>query len=408
MTNPLHLAARAIILRALCGWDASALDLRLPSAARRTFGPIDSPRRVAIRVNDDRFFWRVLLGGSTGAGESYMYGEWESDDLPAVLREALRNTSRVSLDGGASLPASVVNLLKHWRRANTKRGSERNIHAHYDLGNEFFRLFLDETLTYSCAYWTDARDLRAAQVRKYDVIIRKLAIGPDDHVLEIGSGWGGFAVHAARSTGCCVTGIMISREQFELSRRRVREAGLRDRIDIQYRDYREVQGPFDKIVSIEMFEAVGREYWHAFFQACARALGPGGTMLLQTIAIPDDGVENPLRSSGWISKYIFPGGMLPAVLEIEAAAQTAGASLEIRQLEDISPHYVRTLDAWRDRFWKAIDDVCAQGFDDVFVRMWDFYLASCSAAFAAGRIRDVQVLFEKACMIGRFALAGHS
>ncbi len=398
MTNPLHLVARAIILRALRRWDASALDLRLPNDACRTFGPIDSPRRVAIRVNDDRFFWRVLLGGSTGAGESYMHGEWESDDLPAVLREALRNKSRVNFDGGPSLPASVVNLIKHRRRANSKLGSERNIHAHYDLGNEFFRLFLDETLTYSCAYWTDALDLHAAQVRKYDVIIRKLAIGPDDHVLEIGSGWGGFAIHAARSTGCRVTGITISREQFELSRRRVRKAGLQDRIDIQRRDYRDVKRPFDKIVSIEMFEAVGREYWQAFFRACALALRPGGTMLLQTIAIPDDGAKNPLRSSGWMSKYIFPGGVLPAVIEIEASARTAGASLEIRQLEDISPHYVRTLDAWRDDFWKAIDDVRALGFADVFVRMWDFYLASCSAAFAAGRIRDVQVLFEKVGM----------
>ena len=395
MTNPLHLAARAIMLRALRGWDAGTLDVWLPNGARRTFGPIDSPRRVTMRVNDDRFFWRLLLGGSTGVGESYMHGEWESDDLPAVLREALRNASRVNFDSVASLPVSVVNLLKHRRRANTERGSERNIHAHYDLGNEFFRLFLDETLTYSCAYWTDAADLHAAQIRKYDLIIQKLAIGPDDHVLEIGSGWGGFAIHAAHSTGCRVTGITISREQFELSRRRVREARLRDRIDIRYRDYRDIEGPFDKLVSIEMFEAVGREYWQAFFEACARALRPGGAMLLQTIAIPDDGAGNRLRSSGWISKYIFPGGVLPAVIEIEASVRAAGASLEIRRLEDISPHYVRTLDAWRGAFWNAIDDVRAQGFDEVFIRMWDFYLASCSAAFAAGHVRDVQMLFEK-------------
>ena len=182
-----------------------------------------------------------------------MHGEWESDDLPAVLREALRNKSRVNFDGGASLPASVVNLLKHRRRANSRPGNERNIHAHYDLGNEFFRLFLDKTLTYSCAYWTDALDLHGAQVRKYNMIISKLAIGPDDHVLKIGSGWGGFAIHAGRSTGCRVTGITISREQFELSRRRIRKAGLQDRIDIQRRDYRDVKRPFDKIVSIEMF-----------------------------------------------------------------------------------------------------------------------------------------------------------
>ncbi len=330
-----------------------------------------------------------------------MHGEWESDNLPAVLREALRNASRVKFNNVASLPVSALNLLKHRRRANTERGSERNIHAHYDLGNEFFRLFLDETLTYSCAYWTDAKDLHAAQLRKYDVIIRKLAIGPDDHVLEIGSGWGGFAIHAARTTGCRVTGITISREQFELSRQRVREAGLQDRIDIQYRDYRDAEGPFDKLVSIEMFEAVGREYWRGFFEACARALRPGGAMLLQTIAIPDDAAGNPLRSSGWISKYIFPGGVLPAVIEIAASVRAAGASLEIRQLEDISRHYVRTLDAWRDGFWNAIDDVRAQGFDEVFVRMWDFYLASCSAAFAAGHVRDVQVLFEKARMAAR-------
>ncbi len=395
MINPIHAAAGALIRGRLQRWSGSTLRLKLPDGSRRVFGPSKAPRRVDAEIHHARFFTRLLLGGTTGAGESYMAGEWSSTDLTSLLHEVLRNGPRLGLESHASMLARLLNAWRHRRRANTKAGSERNIHAHYDLGNEFYRLFLDETLTYSCARWPEGcDDLATAQRAKMQDICDKLDLGPDHHVLEIGSGWGGFALHAAQATGCRVTGITISREQLELSRKRVAEAGLGDRVDFQYCDYRDIDGQYDRVVSIEMFEAVGRAYWRCFFEVCERVLRPGGRMLLQTIAIPDADVHVPYRGAGWISRYIFPGGLLPAVCEIAEAAATPRGDLAVRKVDEIGPHYVRTLDTWRSRFWSRIDEVRRLGFDETFVRMWDFYLATCSAAFAAGHTRDVQVLLE--------------
>ena len=395
MINPIHAAAAAVMLRRLRRWSGSTLRLRLPDGSRRSFGPKDAPRQAHVELHHSRFFTRVVLGGTTGVGESYMAGEWSSDDLTALLQEALRNGPRLGLESHASLLARLLNAWRYRRRTNTRAGSERNIQAHYDLGNAFYRLFLDESLTYSCARWPEGcDDLATAQRLKLEDICDKLDLGPGHHVLEIGSGWGGFALHAAQTTGCRVTGITISREQFELSRRRAAEAGLSDRAEFHFCDYRDLQGQYDRVVSIEMFEAVGRAYWRRFFEVCERALRPGGRMLLQTIAIPDADIDVPYRGAGWISRYIFPGGLLPAMCEIDAAAATPRGALAVRQVDEIGPHYVRTLDAWRSRFWSRIDDVRRLGFDESFVRMWDFYLAVCSAAFATGYIRDVQVLLE--------------
>ena len=396
MRNPIHSATRALILGRMCHWTSSVLDVEMLDGSRRSFGPADASRRVHASVHDDRVFTRLVLGGAMGAGEAYMAGEWSSEDLPMLLQEVLRNAGHLQLDRWTSFVSRLVNAWRHRRRANTKAGSERNIHAHYDLGNEFFRLFLDKSLSYSCARWpAGCDDLDQAQQIKFQDICEKLEIGPDHHVLEIGSGWGGLAIHAAHTTGCRVTGITVSREQFDLSRRLVAEAGLSDRVEIEYCDYRDIAGSFDRILSVEMFEAVGRECWRQFFEVCERVLRPGGRMLLQTIAIPDSGVDVPYRGSGWISRYIFPGGLLPAMCEIEHAATKPAGHMAIRDVHEIGPHYVRTLDEWRARFWRAIDDVRALGFDETFVRMWDFYLASCSAAFASGHIRDLQVMLER-------------
>lgn len=396
MRNPIHAATRALVLRRLREWSGSALEVRLADGSQRTYGLRDASRVVRAHVHDDRLFTRLALGGTMGAGESYMAGEWSSDDLTALLQEVLRNGERLQLDTRTSLVLRLLNAWRHRRRANTKAGSERNIHAHYNLGNQFFRLFLDESLSYSCARWPDGcEDLGQTQRAKLQNICDKLEIDPEHHLLEIGSGWGGFAIHAARTTGCRVTGITISREQLELSRRLVDEAGLSDRVKSQYRDCRDVAGTFDRIVSIEMFEAVGRDYWRPFFEVCERVLRPGGRMLLQTIAIPDAGIDAPYRGAGWISRYIFPGGLLPAMREFEQAATQPAGGLAIRDVDEICSHYVRTLDEWRHRFWRVIDDVRVLGFDETFVHMWDFYLASCSAAFATGHIRDVQVLLER-------------
>ncbi len=388
--------ARALVLSRLRDWHYGRLELRLPDGAMLAVG---DPARGGIaraEIHDDRAFTRMLVGGSTGAGEAYMDGLWSSPDLRAVLSGALANARRVRLDAAMSLPRRICDLWRHARRRNTRSGSQQNIQAHYDLGNEFFRLFLDESLAYSCAIWDGCEDLGAAQQAKFEVVCRKLALRPGDRVLEIGCGWGGFAMYAAQTTGCQVVGITVSSEQHRLASQRVAAAGLDERVRIIYSDYRDVQGTFDKVVSIEMFEAVGREYWDGFFATCARVLRPGGTMLLQTIGIQDEDAGAGLRASGWISKYIFPGGVLPAVVEIRESVRRGGQALAVRAIDEIGPHYVRTLDEWRHRFWRAEARVRALGFDDRFIRMWDFYLASCASSFETNTIRDVQVLIERA------------
>ncbi len=368
----------------------------MPEGIVTAVGDLASGSVARADIHHNRAFTRMLLGGTTGAGESYVEGQWSSPDLRAVIRGALASGSSVRLEAAASVPRRLLDFWRHTRRRNTRLGSEHNIHTHYDLGNEFFELFLDETLAYSCAIWDGCDTLSAAQRAKFDLVCRKLDLGPDDRVLEIGCGWGGFAMHAARTTGCRVVGVTVSQEQCRLARERVAAAGLDDQVDIRYQDYRDVTGTFDKVVSIEMFEAVGREYWDTYFATCARALRPGGVMLLQTIGIPDEAAADALRASGWISKYIFPGGVLPAVVEIRDSLRRGGHTLALRASEEIGPHYVRTLDEWRRRFWNAEARVRALGFDDRFIRMWDFYLAACASAFEAGVIRDVQVLLARA------------
>ena len=386
--------ARALVLSRLRDWHYGRLEARLPDGSEMMFGDAALGGVARIEIHDAHAFTRILVGGSTGAGEAYMEGLWSSPDLRALLCGALVNARRLRLDAALSLPRRLLDLRRHMRRQNTRSGSEQNIHAHYDLGNKFFRLFLDESLAYSCAIWDGCDDLGEAQKAKFDVVCRKLDLTAGDEVLEIGCGWGGFAIHAARTTGCRVTAITVSREQYELACRRVTEAGLDDQVRIVYSDYRDVVGTFDKVVSIEMFEAVGREYWDEFFAICGRVLRPGGTMLLQTIGIQDEDANSGMRASGWISKYIFPGGILPAVIEIRESLRRGG-ELAVRAVDEIGPHYVRTLDEWRRRFWRAEAHVRALGFDDRFIRMWDFYLASCASSFETEMIRDVQVLIER-------------
>ncbi|MDR3545675.1 MAG: cyclopropane-fatty-acyl-phospholipid synthase [Candidatus Limnocylindrales bacterium] len=372
-----------------------SLTVVLPDGSRREFGDRSSARRAEIHVHDIAALQRILVNGETGAGEAYMDGLWSSPDLVALIELASLNRASLALSAGWwRVPGQLVRTVAHRARRNTRAGSRRNIAAHYDLGNDFYRLFLDETLTYSSAVFASPdQSLADAQRNKYRRIAERAGLAPGQHVLEIGTGWGGFALYAAGELGCRVTSITISRAQWELARERVRAAGLESLVDLQLRDYREISGTYDAIVSIEMLEAVGAEYFATFFEVCDRALAPGGRMSLQSITFPDAAYESQRRGANWIQQYIFPGGLCPSLAVIERS--TRDTNLLITGVEDIAPHYVRTLRAWRTRFLEQLDAVRAMGFDDRFVRMWEYYLALSEAAFATGATQDLQIVFEK-------------
>ena len=387
--------ARRIGLAAARRIRVGCLTVILPDGSRHVFGDRASERRGEIRFRDEAALVHMLLHGETGGGEAYVDGGWSSPDLPALLELAALNREALSLSAGWwRVPAQLRRTVEHRARRNTPGGSRRNIAAHYDLGNDFYRLFLDETLTYSCAVFeSPEQSLADAQRNKYRLIAQGAGLAPGMHVLEIGSGWGGFALYAAGELGCRVTSITISGEQLELARERVRAAGLQDRVDVQFRDYREISGTFDAIVSIEMLEAVGAEYYPTFFRVCDEALVPGGRLSLQTIAMRHDAYESQRRGANWIQQYIFPGGLLPSLTAIERA--TAGSHLLFDGVRDIAEHYVLTLRAWRTRFLENADRVRALGFDERFIRMWEYYLSISEAGFATGLSQDYQIVLEK-------------
>ncbi|MEJ5359290.1 MAG: cyclopropane-fatty-acyl-phospholipid synthase family protein [Desulfobacterales bacterium] len=354
------------------------------------------PLEARLFVHHPRFYGDCLFGGTIGAGESYMAGCWSAEDPAAVVRVLVLNPEVFGgLDSGPARLFAPALKIAHWLNRNTRRGSRRNIVAHYDLGNEFYALFLDETLTYSCGIFENPEStLREASIAKYERICRKLRLSPADRVLEIGSGWGGFAIHAASRFGCRVTTTTISDRQFELARRRIREAGLEGRIELLKRDYRDLTGRFDKLVSIEMIEAVGHDFLETFFRVAAERLEPDGMMLLQAITIRDQVFERHKRSVDFIKRYIFPGSCIPSIAAMAAAVARA-TDLKIVHLEDLTPHYVRTLRAWRENLLAHRAQVRALGFPESFLRMWEFYLAYCEGGFAERYLGDVQMLLAK-------------
>jgi cyclopropane-fatty-acyl-phospholipid synthase len=393
-------AARRVMLGALGRIRVGQLAVVLPDGSRRLFGDPTSPESGEIRIHDPAAGARMLLGGDVGAGEAYVDGLWSSPDLPALLRVAALNREALAMPAGWwRLPLRARRALAHRTRRNTRAGSRRNIEAHYDLGNDFYRLFLDESMTYSSAVFdTPGMSLAEAQRRKYAVMAERAGLREGMHVLEIGTGWGGFALYAAGEVGCRVTTVTISPAQHELASERIRAAGLADRVSVELRDYRDIAGTFDAIVSIEMLEAVGAEYYGAFFEACDRALRPGGRLALQVIAFPDAAYGPQLRGANWIQTHIFPGGVLPSLAAIESSLH--GTSLLVRGVEDIAASYVRTLQAWRTAFLSRLDDVRAMGFDERFVRKWDYYLAISQAGFATGITQDFQMVLEKGRGLG--------
>lgn len=357
---------------------------------------VEGARPASIHVHDSRFWRAVATRGSVGAGESYARGWWTSDDLVAVIRLFIRNESALSgMERGLARLSRPLLGLYHRLRRNTERGSRENISAHYDLSNEFFALFLDETMTYSCGVFErEDQELREASIAKIDRLCRALELGPDDHLLEIGTGWGAFAIRAAREYGCRVTTTTISKEQHELAKRRVREAGLEDRITLLLEDYRKLEGSFDKLVSVEMIEAVGHEYYGEFFSRCAALLRPGGRMVLQAITIEDRLYDEARRSVDFIKRHVFPGCCIPSVTALTAARSRA-SDLSLLRLEEIGPHYVRTLAEWRANLAARAEEARRLGFDDELLRLWDFYFAYCEGGFAERRLGDVQLVLER-------------
>ncbi|HET7509303.1 MAG TPA: cyclopropane-fatty-acyl-phospholipid synthase family protein [Solirubrobacterales bacterium] len=361
----------------------------------RSFGPADADLRATVTINDPAA-WRNPLRGSVGLGEGYVDGLWETDDLVALIRIAARELHEMDgIRGAIARPRGLLHRLRHLVPENTRGGARRNISAHYDLGNDLFAAFLDERMMYSCAYFPDpGASLEEAQLAKLDRICDRLRLGAENHLLEIGTGWGGMAIHAARRSGCRVTTTTISREQYELARRRVREAGLEGQVTVLLRDYRDLEGRYDRLVSVEMIEAVGWQYFDDYFRRCDELLTDDGLMLLQAITIDDRIYEIEKAARSFANTHVFPGGCLPSEGLIAGCLERVTSMKQVWR-DDITAHYPPTLANWRERFFEAWERLRGHGYDERFRRLWDFYLSSSEAGFRERRIGDVQTLFAK-------------
>jgi cyclopropane-fatty-acyl-phospholipid synthase len=387
--------AGRVALAAAARIRTGCLTVVLPDGSRRMFGDPSSELRGEMHIHHPEALQRLLLGGEVGGGEAYMEGLWSSPDLVALISLAVANRQDLALSKGWwRVPARVRRTLAHRRNRNTTTGSRHNIAAHYDLGNDFYRLWLDDSVTYSSAVFEHpGQALADAQHAKYRRMAELAGLERGQDVLEIGTGWGGFALYAAGELGCRVTTLTVSQAQHDLARERVAAAGLDACVDVQLRDYRDILGTYDAIVSIEMLEAVGAEYYRAFFEACAGALRRGGRMSLQVITFPHDAYLAQLRGANWIQRYIFPGGVLPSLAAIESSLE--GTGLLLTGVRDIRDSYALTLRSWRTRFFERIEEVRAMGFDERFIRMWDYYLCISEAGFRTGMTQDLQIAFEK-------------
>ena len=392
----------AVLMSALSAMQRGRLRLVLPDGSERVFGGLGDKPDASITIKDPDFFRRCVLGGPVGFGEAYMEGWWETADLVAVISWFIRNADESTVLEGSGRKRRQIGLMNfahrvaHKLRPNSRRTSRRNIKEHYDLSNDFFALWLDPTMTYSAAYWDQpGANLEQAQIRKYDVLCRKLRLRPSDQVLEIGSGWGGFSMHAAKNFGCHVTTVTISQAQFDEASRRIALAGLSNKIDVLLQDYREMRGEFDKIASIEMLEAVGERYLDGYFAQCHRLLSRKGLLGLQYITCPDAQYKVLRRGTDFIQRHIFPGSLLNSIGRVNTALNRTG-DLFLHDLDDMGPYYARTLHVWRENFHRVLDAVRAQGFDETFIRKWDYYLAYCEAAFATRHISVVQAIYTRA------------
>ncbi|HEY9118139.1 MAG TPA: cyclopropane-fatty-acyl-phospholipid synthase family protein [Marinobacter sp.] len=389
--------ARHLVCQQLSLLKDGSLTIREAGQPTMSFGDGDMRHEPAELIIHDSSTWTDLLtGGSVGAAESYVAGDWSAPDLVALLRFFTRNVDRMNgfEDKFSWITKPALKGL-HWLNRNTKEGSRKNISAHYDLGNGLFETFLDPTMMYSSAiYPRPEATLEEAAVHKLDTICRKLDLQPGDRVMEIGTGWGGFAIHAAKHFGCHVTTTTISREQLELAKEKVKSEGLEDRVTLLFEDYRDLEGQFDKLVSIEMIEAVGPQFLDSYFSQISRLLKPDGLALIQAINMPEQRYRRALKNVDFIQRFIFPGSFIPSFGAILASVRS-GSDLVMTHAEDIGFHYARTLHDWCERFMANREKIESQGYDEAFRRLWHFYFAYCEAGFSERAIGVSQIVFAK-------------
>lgn len=376
-------------------------EITMPDGEKISLGTGEGDISAQIIISDKRFFERCILYGDIGFGEAYTEGYWSTPNITEVIKWVILNVEDAPSVSGSKIKAGALNVLKllnrlqHVRRGNSQLRAKENIAEHYDLNNDFFRIFLDPTMTYSCAVFKNKEmTLQEAQLNKYEMLCQSLNLKRGDHVLEIGSGWGENALYMAKKYGCKVTSITISEEQYKLANEKIEKEGMKDVIEIRMSDYRSISGKFDKIVSIEMLEAVGHEFLDSYFKKCHELLKPNGILALQVITCPDSRYDSMRKGVDWIQKHIFPGSLLPSVAALNGAVNRTG-DMTLIGLKEMGEHYVQTLKQWSERFNQSVNEVKKLGFDDSFIRKWNYYLSYCEAAFAMRNIFVMQLIYSR-------------
>lgn len=389
------------ILKYLQPMQKGYLFITLADGSTMELGNKQNELHADVTVLDDNFFKRAFLFGDIGFAEAFMAGEWTTTNLTALLSWFLLNVDNAPTLSGSTAKTIIVNGFQlankifHSKRKNSLDGSKKNIAEHYDLSNEFFSLFLDKTMTYSSAYYSKPDlELEKAQYEKFDSLCQSLKLNANDHLLEIGTGWGGFAIYAAKTYGCKITSVTISQQQYDFATARIKNENLSDQIDVQLKDYRLIEGKFDKVVSIEMIEAVGAQYLKVYFDKIQSVLKPNGVLALQAIICPDSRFESFKKNVDFIQKHIFPGSLLPSIAAINTAINETG-DLFMFGLKDMGKSYVITLSEWRKRFNENVEKVKLLGFDDAFIRKWNYYFSYCEAAFDMRNINVVQMVYTR-------------
>lgn len=406
----IHTIKRSFYEKAILGllskMDKGMLTITLPSGEQLKLGNGEGiSANIEVRNND--FFKRCVLYGDIGFGEAFVDGDWETENITNVIKWFILNIDNAPTVSGSNSRNLALNILRvfnkiyHFNRTNSVNGSRRNISEHYDLNNDFFALFLDPSMTYSAAYFKEeGLSLQQAQIEKYDRLCRQLNLKTSDHVLEIGTGWGGNAIHIAKNYGCKVTTATISQEQYKMAKERIAQEGLSEKVNVILKDYRLLEGQFDKIISIEMLEAVGHKFLEVYFRKCQELLKQDGLLALQVITCPDSRYESLRSGVDWIQKHIFPGSLLPSVAAINKAVNNTG-NLTMIDLKDMGMHYAKTLTLWKEKFNQELSRVKALGFDDRFIRKWNYYLCYCEAAFEMRNIHVMQMVYSRPNNINR-------